>query len=1533
MARATASSKVESGGGGGGALGSDPAWLASAASNAPPTMASTDAVSTTPKSSATVTRKDSSLEKSQRSDHSDDSVIDKQLDDMQPVIVDEKSYKTDESPEKPEEQEPLASTAALAFHTANLPPRPATAAMYLSGTIDRVHARWEATSLEYTSHPLILQSIVYELLPAVEQVLYLAQVGTGILRQVSAYHNKNRQQNSTSYASGDYNNSTLSSTSSNLNSSLRAPVDPDVALDKVILVSYEIPTALNLRGTMSSSAAAASSMRSSIRPDGLGGGGGGTTPTTPKAHQGLLTGADREGIVTVLATPGLLDQLLRNVKLGMLFSDGTSDQRFNASYLFLLKLLTIVDAVLLIAPSSALKPPTSITTVQPQLADRPVCELAEDICATLCSVFTECKHNSPLGRLMARFQSTRAEVQAAACAADLEGYGSGIEGDDAPATPSQPGHFFDTLSLKEATQSTFLLTTAMQWVVTVRLLKPPKTFRMGTSGAVAGVPGHFMEERVITTRNGGGAGGNLRQSIMSPTGGQGAQSSTTFQPPVSLDVVSWLFCGTAWGQQPTAPPRKNEVTTWLQASIGPLLLLGSQGASVPLTSDTRPGTPSESLLKSLGTTIASGVAEAICGFNEDRALVLGQTFSSRPLLVARCFVAIRGYASVHSCNEEVSGTIRAVYPSIQRCTISTARARCVHEISEDLDSVTVRTTKEAILESLEEGGGTPNPMMQLPSVFTSNIRDAFILDFMSVESESLRTLTRHLAAEAILARSCTVGEIGEDGIEASGGHRGGGHGSPQAISRKSYMRSRRISTSRDPSPSMTLTAGGGNRGLGNGSFAFGSITSELATAFTFEEWLQEWQKQLDVCWEGIVTPLMNSILLFGAIAVNRPKNNNGGAQQQQSSSSDQQAPALNQYSQSLLCALSKMSTMKRHNPYKRVSHFPSLDASFSFEKWSEAMGVQQKKIEKLVAKDVKKIGAYSSVPASSTKGLPSALRSALLVITSTPSTPIGHRLLRRDASVLELLTSNSLGSISGNGGSDDEDNIVVEMRAAAAMDALHFLPYLAVVFPSKIVSVILDAFPQVIPLKHLVNALAPETHAAAASVLNFWLRQSSSEDLFEPLALSDLREIICVTVLGVAEQRAAAVYLNPSHRGWGGWRLGDGPATDSVTKPVKTLEQAQEDSMYPNCWFPTAAALWSPVDVIEVVLTCRQQLYQTIAETEAAIAATNSAVKASQNVMKQSGGHLDAMKVQRHLARHTPQQILALLSRKLSGLEASIMVFLKQYNVVHSILRSREDEDDSFLFAGTDGTSHREDSMRFSPSSPLTGGASSFGFDENICLYSNRLPSTTFVIPRAWSPRKVEELLVYFPEFLSLFDHYNFPRPIVDLDIIPMSIDRHLRLRTVHSLLPLLQYRPDQMVSRNGPSGGAYQDRSDAGLSASGLGGGGFTSTRSSVGSSGSGGGVHSGRSLQMGGGGMMMNGGDPTPSPAISEINWLNLLRKAHRMGCLEDAAYLTLTVHIQQPKRVRYLLRRAFPLLDVDDQVDPVVRRVRDKLAAIMN
>ena len=88
-----------------------------------------------------------------------------------------------------------------------------------------------------------------------------------------------------------------------------------------------------------------------------------------------------------------------------------------------------------------------------------------------------------------------------------------------------------------------------------------------------------------------------------------------------------------------------------------------------------------------------------------------------------------------------------------------------------------------------------------------------------------------------------------------------------------------------------------------------------------------------------------------------------------------------------------------------------------------------------------------------------------------------------------------------------------------------------------------------------------------------------------------------------------------------------------------------------------------------------------------------------------------------------------------------------------------------------------------------------------------------------------------------------------------------------------------------------------------------------------------------MGGGGMMMNGSDPSPSPAISEINWLNLLRKAHRLGCLEDAAYLTLTVHIQQPKRVRYLLRRAFPLLDVDDQVDPVVRRVRDKLAAIMN
>ena len=1213
----------------------------------------------------------------------------------------------------------------------------------------------------------------------------------------------------------------------------------------------------------------------------------------------------------------------------MLFPDSISEHRFNASYLMLTKLLTLVDAVLLIAPASALRPsPGSSSGLASHFADRSVSETAEELCATLCSVFTESKHSSPFGRLMAQFQATRGEVLQAHCAADLDGYGRGNVDDD--PTPSQPGHFFDTLSLKEATQSTFLLMTGMQWALTVRMLKPPRGFRVGTAGAVAGIPGHFLEERPAKR-----GGASLRQSVLSPTTGVASSHGVpTFQPPVSLDVAAWIYCGSAWGQQTTAPPRRNEVITWLQASIGPLLLLGSQGAAVLPLSEVKPGSPADSLLRPLGT-IASVVSEAVCCFNEDRVNVLSQIFSSRPLLVARCFVAVRGYATVHCCNEEVSETVRTVFPAIQRSTLSTARVRATHEISDDLDTVMVHTTKQLVLKMLDEVNGVPNPMMQLPTVFAENTRDSFLLDLMSIETEALRTISRHLAAEAIMARSCTVGEIDDNGLETNRGHRGapGVQTSPHSMARRTYMMSRRISASREASPSMSSAAAARHNSLGNGSFAFGSLASELTATFTFDEWLQEWQKQLDVCWEGVVLPMVASIIFFGSVAANRPAST--------SPTAAQEAPTLTQHSQALMCAMYKISQIKRHNPYKRVSHFPALDTTFSFEKWSEAMLVQQKRLEKIEAS--KTGGKQSNSPPLSnpgalvrsittSPGFSSPLRSAFLLVTSRPSPAIGNRLLQRDPTVLDLLTSGTLDAQDSE--EDDEENVaeMSRMRAVTAMNILHFLPYLAVVFPSKLVSVVLDSFPQVVPLKHLVNALTPEAHNAAASVLNFWVRQGMSEDLFEPLNLTDLREVVCVSVLGVAEQRAAAVYLNPSHRGWGGWRLGDDKQQDSKRR-AKTLEQAQEESVYPNCWFPTAAALWSPVDVIEVVLVCRQQLYQAIAETEAAAAATNSAVKASQNIMKQSGGHNEAMKEQRQLARHTPQQILSLLSRKLAGLEASIMVFLKQYNVVHANLRNNREEDDSFFFvrSGDGGSDAPQggDSFTFSPGSPVTNNPSdlstpSMAFDENICCYSNRLPSNNFVVPRSWSPRRVEELLGYFPEFLSLFDQYCFPRAVVDLDIIPLAIDRHLRLRTVHSLLPLLQYRPDNSPQRGGggPSGGAYHDRTDAGLSASGLG-----STRSSAHSGASG--VQSPRQAK----GIPGSSSDPSPSPAISEVNWLNLLRKAHRLGCLEDAAYLTLTVHIQQPKRVRYLLRRAFPLLDVDEQIDPVLRRVRDKLAAIMS
>lgn len=73
-------------------------------------------------------------------------------------------------------------------------------------------------------------------------------------------------------------------------------------------------------------------------------------------------------------------------------------------------------------------------------------------------------------------------------------------------------------------------------------------------------------------------------------------------------------------------------------------------------------------------------------------------------------------------------------------------------------------------------------------------------------------------------------------------------------------------------------------------------------------------------------------------------------------------------------------------------------------------------------------------------------------------------------------------------------------------------------------------------------------------------------------------------------------------------------------------------------------------------------------------------------------------------------------------------------------------------------------------------------------------------------------------------------------------------------------------------------------------------------------------------------------PPPAISDSHWVRLFTKCHASGILLDAVYLSLGALRNEAKRVRVLLRRAFPLVDSSDLVDEQQRVAMSKLNQMM-
>lgn len=174
---------------------------------------------------------------------------------------------------------------------------------------------------------------------------------------------------------------------------------------------------------------------------------------------------------------------------------------------------------------------------------------------------------------------------------------------------------------------------------------------------------------------------------------------------------------------------------------------------------------------------------------------------------------------------------------------------------------------------------------------------------------------------------------------------------------------------------------------------------------------------------------------------------------------------------------------------------------------------------------------------------------------------------------------------------------------------------------------------------------------------------------------------------------------------------------------------------------------------------------------------------------------------------------------------------------------------------------------------------------------SNGAPAP--VVSQHQSPVEVLVSRTFYPEVLRLLDVYVFPRAVLDLDLVNCFIEDHAKRRAVADLLPLFQ--------------------TDSGFAAD----AGAQSTNS----------VSPSRTPNVS---LFSVAG--TSTCKLTEQHWISLLTHSHENGCLEAAMMITMTVFVQQPKKARYLLRRAFPLLDFPDQLDPDVKRVAAKFAPIL-
>ena len=68
-----------------------------------------------------------------------------------------------------------------------------------------------------------------------------------------------------------------------------------------------------------------------------------------------------------------------------------------------------------------------------------------------------------------------------------------------------------------------------------------------------------------------------------------------------------------------------------------------------------------------------------------------------------------------------------------------------------------------------------------------------------------------------------------------------------------------------------------------------------------------------------------------------------------------------------------------------------------------------------------------------------------------------------------------------------------------------------------------------------------------------------------------------------------------------------------------------------------------------------------------------------------------------------------------------------------------------------------------------------------------------------------------------------------------------------------------------------------------------------------------------------------------ITESHWIALFTGAHQHNQMDKAMLLCLTV-VNAPKRVRYLIRRAFPQLDEPLQTDQQLKEVAKKLTVLI-